>query len=123
MKRPFGVEGFKRRVRTRIEAEIAAANLEWWWLSFADGGRPKEEQFLGGIWVKAYGFASAHAIVNLLGCNPGGEVLGAPAADFIDIPEEWAKRLLTRAECEELDEKVLKVQKARWQAREAAGRA
>jgi hypothetical protein len=48
----------------------------WWWLSFADGEKPKGEQFLGGCLVQADDFLGAVAEATRIGINPGGECRG-----------------------------------------------
>lgn len=44
------------------------------WLSFCDSDRPKGQQFLGVIIIRAKGLAHAMLATNRLGINPGGEV-------------------------------------------------
>ena len=79
-----------------------------WWLSFVDGDRPKDEQFLGVCVVTAPDFGTAVQRAHLLGCNPGGEVQGVEipmdTAPFIE--DKWRRRVLTREECAEFDKHV-----------------
>ena len=73
----------------------------WWWLSFADGDRPKNEQFLGVAIVQARSLHEAIKAAWALGCNPGGQVMGADVPPEIGPPPEgYAGRLLSRVECE-----------------------
>jgi len=53
-------------------------NPRWgaYWLSFADDEKPKGEQFLGVVVIKAPGFLHAVKRAWDLKINPGGEVLG-----------------------------------------------
>lgn len=76
-----------------------------YWLSFVDNDRPKGRRFLGCVIVPGDDVVEAVQAAHLLGCNPGGEVLGVPIAQSLDvrIGAEWRGRLLTREECEEFD--------------------
>ncbi|MGH9060338.1 MAG: hypothetical protein ACRDZY_12610 [Acidimicrobiales bacterium] len=83
-----------------LRAEEARGAPLWWYLSFAEESAPKGRGFLGAIVLRAPGFITAVDQANLLGINPGGEVLGTPLPfeppqDWID---RWSQRLLTRAE-------------------------
>lgn len=74
------------------------------YLSFCDELRPKGSQFLGGAIVPGDDLISAVKMAHVLGCNPGGEVVGHPIPEDIDarIPDEYRARLLTRAEIDTL---------------------
>ena len=50
--------------------------MNLFWLSFADGSKPKGTQFLGACVVEAPSFADAIQVAWAHGCNPGGECLG-----------------------------------------------
>ena len=72
-------------------------------LSFADGTRPSENQFLGAAFVYAASQIDAVREAHRLGCNPGGEVLMADVAAGVDVPPRLVGRLLSREEVEEWD--------------------
>jgi hypothetical protein len=81
----------------------AQGGMSWWWLSFADGERPKGEQFLGVVIVgEADSIVGASILAHALGINPGGEVLGAPIPPeyLATIAESDRGRLLTKTEAE-----------------------
>lgn len=89
---------------------LRAESSSYWWLSFADSSLPKGSQFLGACIVgPADDLARAAKLAWWVGINPGGEVMGKPIADetFVGIPVDWTARLLTRDECDELDEIML----------------
>lgn len=77
-----------------------------WWLSFCDATRPKGEQFLGAAIVRAEDIAGAIRAAWRFGCNPGGEVLSEPFPEDLEdaVPDHFRHRLLSRAECAEVDE-------------------
>ena len=52
-----------------------------YYLSFCDPDKPRGEQFLGACIVPASDIVTAVRVAHLLGCNPGGEVLGQPCGD------------------------------------------
>ena len=79
----------------------------WWWLSFADGRKPKGSQFLGAAIVSGNNFLEAVRKSHKLGCNPGGQVQGLPILNNLSIPEHWLNRLLTRSECEQFNKEML----------------
>ena len=116
------IEDFKRLVLAKIKGEVAEGKVGVWWLSFADGNLPKGRQFLGVVIVRAYGFAHAHAQVQLMGINPGGEVVGvAGDAPWLpQLPEKYMGRLLGKEELREVDE-VLAGLKDQWQRATEAG--
>lgn len=79
-------------------------NGDWWWLSFAD-----EEGFRGACLVQGMGQVDAISRAWVLKINPGGEVasVGPLTVDVIErVPEDWKNRLLTKADCDNL-EKVM----------------
>lgn len=76
----------------------------FFWLSFADGDRPKGSQFLGVALVSAPGFIEAVRLTHHLGINPGGEVQIMPIPPHHAVPVEYQNRLLTREECAAVDE-------------------
>jgi len=76
------------------------------WLSFADGSLPEGSQFLGVVIVEAWSFLDAVMQAHRRGINPGGEVQGVEIPRALEIPAEYVNRLLSRAECEELDRKL-----------------
>lgn len=77
----------------------------WQWLSFADGTRPKGEQFLGVAIVQAHNVGHAAMVAHARGCNPGGEVAAMPIPErFGPPPPEWDHKLITdRDEIERLE--------------------
>lgn len=106
-------EMVKARVRpdfTVLDA-LATANLKlamigpedpWYWLSFADAGRPKGEQFLGVLVIQAPSFEAAVWRSHRDQLNPGGECRGdALPADLVP-DEDYRARLLDKAEASEL---------------------
>lgn len=86
--------------------------MSWYYLSFADGGRPKGTQFLGGCYVRvpvdAESMASREQLwrtlqeSHRLGINPGGEVRALGPIPDEEIAEKVQpvdlRRLLTREE-------------------------
>lgn len=78
------------------------------WLSFADADLPEGSQFLGVVVTQAADFMFAVMKCNFNGINPGGEVQGVEIPEQFNVPAEYRDRLLTRAECEELD-KIMEI--------------
>lgn len=78
-----------------------------WWLSFADGDRPVGTQFLGACIVDASDFLIAVAKTHALGINPGGEVQGYEIPEGAPDLSRWKNRLMSRAECDEMDREIL----------------
>lgn len=75
----------------------------WMWLSFADPHLDEGEQFLGVAIVPGANVVQAAVHASMLGCNPGGEVIGYPIPDE-HLPElELRCRLLSEAELHEHD--------------------
>lgn len=81
------------------------APKSWFWLSFADPQRPKGEQFLGATIIEAHSFDAALRRAWHRGVNPGGEVRGTQLPDdwIKRVPQSYHGRVLTRAECQEID--------------------
>lgn len=106
--RALGVPTTPREVEIQmaqhLAQEAAEGQLAWWWLSFADGDRPKGEQFLGVAIVQSFGFGGALAETHRRKCNPGGEVDGSQLPDWVVPPPEYRNRLLTREEALACDE-------------------
>jgi hypothetical protein len=75
----------------------------WHWLSFADGSLPVGQQFLGGAWLRGYTEAAAVLEAHLLDINPGGEVQVISTPPGFVVPEQWANRLLDKAEIERMN--------------------
>lgn len=74
----------------------------WWWLSFADAHKPRGSQNLGCAVVQADSLVEAVQEAHLMGCNPGGQVLGQPMPY---LPRGMPiNRLLTPAELEKFGE-------------------
>jgi hypothetical protein len=76
---------------------------EYWYLSFADPDLPTGAQWLGGCYIASNAFALALSMAHVYGCNPGGEVQGAPVPRGLTVKPEYLHRLLDR---EEIDEAV-----------------
>lgn len=93
------------------------AGTKTWWLSFADGARPRGEQFLGCVITAGAGFRDAVERARELGCNPGGEVQGCELPDNIRIASRWVDRLLSRQECDQVSAEFCRGPGERtWQA-------
>lgn len=80
------------------------------WLSFADGTRPKGQQFLGACMVEVKRFPdhrdslkAALRKAHVLGINPGGEVQSVELPDVAPIHESWFDVLLDRPTIEKHD--------------------
>lgn len=70
----------------------------WFYCSFAD-----ERGFLGAIVVEATSIHDATSKANILGINPGGEVIGRPVRSERVPPEEFVNRLLAAADVDRLE--------------------
>lgn len=81
----------------------------WWWLSFADGDKPRGSQFLGCAVVDGRTMADAMARAWRIGCNPGGEVLATPfpADAALGLESDDKYRLLTADESRALDDRIM----------------
>jgi hypothetical protein len=97
----IGDEERARRIGSAILKEMLTGEMGWWWLSFVD---PDTGRFRGAVLVQAWGFATAMGETHRLGINPGGAVLGEPAPDWVDVPVEFANRLLAREDIPKLEE-------------------
>lgn len=79
----------------------------WYWLSFADksSGSFLGASIVGPVNDKRLALPLAH----LLGCAANGEVVmrEIPAWRLAFVPDEYKRRLLTRAECAVMDMQVL----------------
>lgn len=80
--------------------------MTWMWLSFADPHKPPGTQFLGVAIVRGENVAEGALEAHLLGINPGGEVLGSPLPDTIEVTEEFRNCLLDALEAKELAEVI-----------------
>lgn len=91
---------FRNRTDEILTREMDAGEFAWYYLSFAD-----EEQFLGGLYIQAFGVLSATTTAAVTGMNPGGEVAAwGPIPDWqmdLHVPEEKRMRLLTKDEINE----------------------
>jgi hypothetical protein len=95
-------------VRARIAAsrEIGMADFNArggfskdnaFYLSFADGNRPKGSQWLGGCYIRADSIDEAMVLSRALGINPGGEVrIYGPFPAVVLVPE-YENKLLDEA--------------------------
>ena len=81
---------------TALDPRTARERPVWWWLSFADGEKPKGEQFLGVAVVKAINVTEAIREAWRLGINPGGECAFQELAKA--PPRNIRRRLLSREE-------------------------
>jgi len=84
-----------------VAREKAQGEQGWWWLSFADPGRPDGQRFLGVAIVEGYGVGSASRRAHELGVNPGGEVRGEQLSGDAIPPSEYRNRLLSRSDLED----------------------
>jgi hypothetical protein len=74
------------------------------WMSFADGKRPKNDQFLGVILIDGTDVVDVTVKTHKLRINPGGEICCAaiPKDQEYAIPESFRNRLLNRSEVDRL---------------------
>ncbi len=79
--------------------------LSWFWLSFADAGKPRGEQFLGVVILQARDSRHAHMESHRLGLNPGGEVLIYPTTE---PHEQYRNRVLSRIEAGMLGDPIVR---------------
>lgn len=68
----------------------------WHYLSFAT-----DEGFRGGCIVRGADVVESSKEAWRLGCNPGGQVLGAPIPEDAMPPERFRERLLQKAEIDQ----------------------
>jgi hypothetical protein len=80
-------------------AQEATEPLRWYYLSFAG-----EEGFRGACIVEARGMLGAVSRCNVLGINPGGEVMGMPVPDgqLASLTEDAKNVLLSREKLTEI---------------------
>jgi hypothetical protein len=76
----------KRRKRWR---------LPWHWMSFADEGT-----CLGVVLIRARNMLEAVTLAHRLKINPGGQVLSYEMPEDYEVPDEFANRLLSKADIE-----------------------
>ncbi len=91
----------KRYLDDQLLERDPTAPLQLFYMSFADGTRPRGTQFLGGLFIRAKSLTGALQASHQQGLNPGGEV----QATIVKAPieEKWIGRLMSRAELEEMD--------------------
>lgn len=78
---------------------VTREGLGWWWLSFADAGKPKGQQFLGACVVRGTDMLGAIQNAWDMAINPGGEALGSGPIPAHLLPDEcWRNRLLSKNE-------------------------
>lgn len=82
------------------DVEKVTHEVAWQYLSFAN-----DDGFLGGCYLKAPGGTPLWAVMkaHALGINPGGEVMHVEVPHDVEIPAEFAERLLIREELEGFD--------------------
>lgn len=68
------------------------------YLSFAD-----DDDWLGGCYVPGTDVVEGVRMAWACGCNPGGQVLGLPVPDDVEIPAEKIAVLITDPHVLELD--------------------
>ena len=82
--------------------EEGGTTERWWYLSFTDSGLPKGQQFLGGVYLRAWHEGDAVVRSHRLNLNPGGgvRILGPILDDGMEnnVPKEKRYRLLTAEE-------------------------
>lgn len=90
----------RRGILGNRHAELLAGDATqpeaWWYLSFGS----LEKGFLGGIVVRARGFATALQIATDLQMNPGGEVKGYAMLEE-DLKSMPINKLMSKAELEQ----------------------
>ena len=69
--------------------------MMYWWLSFVDDERPAGQRHLGCCIVLGDNIVDATKCARMLGCNPGGEVLGC---EIGPVDTDMLGRMLTPAE-------------------------
>lgn len=106
-KRCSCLDGLPPEVVAKLVRDAATEPEQWWWLSFCDGAKPKGSQFLGCVVIQGCGIGWACHSAHALGVNPGGECAGYPFPAGVEPPKSYRHRLLTRAECEQLDAELV----------------
>lgn len=84
--------GIKERAAIVRREEQATEPLHWVYLSFAD------EEFKGGVVIEAHGIIDAVTRCNMLGINPGGEVMCFDVDPENLLAEKFRNRLINKAE-------------------------
>jgi hypothetical protein len=74
------------------------SGVGWWWLSFADGMRPKGQQFLGVVIIEGVDLRGAIQRTWAKGLNPGGEVMAIAIPPDRVPPADSRERLITSRE-------------------------
>lgn len=79
------------------------------WLSFCDTERPKGQQFLGVVMVRAPTLLEAIKAAWALEINPGGAIESHHLPDGkthagAEVPEKWIGRLLSKPEVDAYNE-------------------
>lgn len=96
-------EALRQRGINEVLEKDMGQREQWWWLSFADPGKPTGEQFLGVIIVLAGGIGEATQKLWDMGINPGGEVRAYPIPEEHVPDEQYRNKLLSREELEEAE--------------------
>jgi hypothetical protein len=92
MKRKKWKKGeFRERIDTVLRGEMDSP-MQWHYVSFAD------KVFHGVVIIQAHGITDALTKCNILGINPGGQVMAVPMPDEIiaQVPEADRTRLLSK---------------------------
>ncbi len=84
----------KSKDENQFDLNHVPAKKAWWWLSFADGAKPKGQQFLGVVMVYAESIEQALLLTHVLAVNPGGEVEGWPLPESEPAPPPWFQNRL-----------------------------
>lgn len=101
------INGERTRALENIRARNGVLPKQQWWMSFAD-----KEGFRGVVIAHGNDLVEALMDANLHQCNPHGEVRAMPVPPQAVIPAEWTYRVLSRTECEHLDNWLLKTYKS-----------
>lgn len=91
------------RASKKLKRHIGKARRLKWWLSFADGRKPKGQQFLGVCIVEGATFIAAIKAAHILGLNPGGEVQAQELPADSEVHPSWLGVLLDRKTIEQHD--------------------
>ena len=92
----------EKRIKDALKAE-EENDEHFWWLSFADGTKPKGTQNLGVVITKAKGMAHAIAKSHELGLNPGGGIQACTFSHKLIEGKDCCDKLLTRDDLRRLD--------------------
>lgn len=96
MARKMNSTQFKKRVATVLRGELDQPE-RWHYVSFAD------KVFHGGVIIKAHGITDATMKCNLLGINPGGQVMCFEFPADMPVPDtKWRNRLLSKSDVLEI---------------------